>query len=155
MKTTKKYGKSASLALDLWVKLARASATFDKMAGEQIRGFGLTKPQFGVLEALGHLGTLTFGELSKKQLVSGGNMTMVVDNLEKEELVERMRSLEDRRAVRVQLTQKGKTMFDEIFIQHAKYITTLTSVLTEEEQRTLAGLLKKLGLELQSKRVKN
>ena len=142
------------MALSLWVKLARATATFDKMAVEQIRGFGLTKPRFGVLEALGHLGPLTFGELSKKQLVSGGNMTMVVDNLEKEGLVERIRSLKDGRAVRVQLTQRGKKMFDEIFIQHAKYITTLTSVLKDEEQQTLAGLLKKLGLALQSKRVK-
>jgi len=110
--------------------------------------FGLTEPQFGVLEALGHLGPLRLGELSRKRLVSGGNMTCVVDNLEKEGLVERIHSTEDRRQILVRLTAKGKTLFDDIFVKHAEFIGRVASVLTEQEQETLAGLLKKLGLSL-------
>ncbi len=142
------YGKKAGLALSLWVKLARASATFGKLTTENIRTFSLTEPQFAVLECLGHLGPLKLSDLSKKMLVSSGNMTCVVDNLEKEKLVGRIPSKDDRRAKLVQLTPKGKKIFDEIFIKHAEFITKIVAVLTPKEQETLAQLLKKLGIAL-------
>lgn len=145
MKTVVKYGKRTGLALSLWVKLARATATFGRLTLENIKSFKLTQPQFGALETLGHLGPLTLSELSKKQLVSGGNMTCVVDNLEREGLVERVQNKEDRRSIFVQLTPKGKKLFDEIFIKHAEFITNITSVLSEKEQEHLGRLLKKLG----------
>ncbi|MFH0879598.1 MAG: flagellar hook capping FlgD N-terminal domain-containing protein, partial [Lentisphaerota bacterium] len=53
--------------------------------------------QFSALECLGHLGPMMIGELTRKQLVSGGNMTVVVDNLEKEGLVKRVVNAKDRR----------------------------------------------------------
>ena len=150
LKTTKIYGKRASIALDMWVKLARASMTFSKLTLENIKSFGLTQPQFGVLETLGHIGPLTLGELSRKQLVSGGNMTCVVDNLEKEGNVERVHSTEDRRAIIIQLTPKGKALFDDIFGTHARYVAEIASVLEEDEQKRLSDLLKKLGLGLKN-----
>lgn len=149
MKTTKKYGKQADTALSLWVKLARASATFGKLSSENIRTFGLTEPQFAVIECLGHLGPLRHSELSKKMLVSGGNITCVIDNLEKENLVERIQSKKDRRVIMVRLTSKGQRFFKDKFVQHAKFITTITSVLSAVEQDQLATLLKKFGLALQ------
>jgi MarR family transcriptional regulator, 2-MHQ and catechol-resistance regulon repressor len=149
----KTYGKKEDLALNLWVKLARATASFAKMSTENIRLFGLTEPQFSALECLGHLGPLKLGDLSRKMLVSGGNITCVVDNLEKRDLVKRSRSLEDKRAMYVQLTPDGKKMFDEIFVHHAEFIRRTASVLSEKEQSTLAALLKKLGLGLQSRLV--
>ena len=151
MKVTDKYGKQADLALNLWVKLARATATFGMLTTENIRTFGLTEPQFAVLECLGHLGPMKITDLSKKMLVSSGNITCVVDNLEKEQLVKRISSNEDRRVTMVQLTQKGERMFSEIFIQHAEFITSISCVLSENEQKTLSGLLKKLGLSLSQK----
>lgn len=151
MKTPLKYGKQADLALSLWVKLARAYATFARYADRDIERSGLTPPQFAALEALGHLGMLTLGDLSKKQLVTGGCMTVIVDNLEKEGLVERARSLEDRRVIHVQLTPKGTRLFKSIFPSHVKRITDLASVLSEKEQNQLGSLLKKLGLSLAEK----
>ena len=148
MKTTKKYGKNADRSLTMWVKLVRASSTFGKLTLKHISTFGLTEPQFGVLEVLGHLGPLTFTDLSRKRLVSSGNMTCVVDNLEKEGLVERVRNSRDRREILVSLTAKGKKLFDEIFIQHAEYVTKIAAVLTPDEQEALSLLLKKLGLSL-------
>lgn len=145
MKSTKKYGKKADLALSLWVKLARAYSTVSKKSIENIREFNLTEPQFAALETLGHLGPLTIGTLCTKQLVTGGNMTLVVDNLEKEGLVERIHSKEDRRAIIVQLTPKGKKLFEKIFPEHIKYMVDLISVLSEKEQEELGRLLKKLG----------
>jgi MarR family transcriptional regulator, 2-MHQ and catechol-resistance regulon repressor len=145
VKTTKKYGKKIDLALSTWVKLARSFTSFSKKSTEQIKSFGLTQPQFAVIEALGHLGPLKVGEICDKMLVSGGNMTLVLDNIEKLGLVERIPNKEDRRAIDVQLTVNGKELFDKIFTSHAEHITKLMSVLTSEEQKTLGELLKKLG----------
>jgi len=146
---THQYGPKASTALDLWVKLARASAVFNHRTHEHIRTFGLTESQFSALETLGHKGPLTVGELCKKQLVTGGNMTVVIDNLEREQLVERVRSSTDRRVILVHLTPKGKALFERIFPEHADFVAGLASVLELQEQRDLARLLKKLGIALQ------
>lgn len=146
MKTTKKYGKKADMALSTWVKLARAYTSFNKKSTESIRTFGLTQPQFAVVEVLGHLGPLKVGEICNKMLASGGNMTLVLDNVEKLGFVERIHSKEDRRAILVQLTVKGKLLFDKIFVEHAEQITKYMSVLSADEQKTLGDLLKKLGI---------
>ncbi len=129
----------------MWVTLARAYATFNRHTIQQIRTFGLTQPQFGAIEALGHLGPMLIGDLSRKMLVSGGNMTCVIDNLEKEGLVVRAHSEEDRRAVIVSLTEKGRELFERMFPDHARHVAELASVLSEGEQEQLARLLKKLG----------
>ncbi|HCA78845.1 MAG TPA: MarR family transcriptional regulator [Bacteroidetes bacterium] len=148
MKTTVQYGKEADLALSLWVKLARASSLFTRLSARDIERYGLTQPQFSVVEALGHLGPMTTGDLGKKMLVTGGCMTVILDNLERDGVVERVRSVEDRRVVTVGLTTKGTELFERIFRQHATRITELASVLTVEEQQQLSDLLKKLGLAL-------
>lgn len=145
MKTTKKYGQKIDDALSLWVKLTRAYLTISKKVSENVKSFNLTEPQFGALECLGHLGPMTIGSLCSKQLVSGGNMTLVIDNLEKEGLAERIHSKEDRRTIVVRLTPKGEELFNAIFVRHAEFISELTSVLSKEEITTLSGLLKKLG----------
>ena len=152
MRTTRQYGRKADLALSMWVKLARAFGTFSKLTGEDIRTHGLTPPQFAVLESLGHLGALTLGELSKKQLTSCGNTTVIVDNLEKEGLVARFPSKDDRRVIFARLTPKGRNFFKQIFTKHAVHVEKLASVLSDDEQEELGRLLKKLGMRLQEKR---
>ena len=145
MKTTKQYGKKEDRALSLWVKLARAAGTIGRLTGGDIEGYGLTAPQFSVLEALGHLGPMTIGDLGRKMLSTGGNMTVVVDNLERDGLVCRTHDAKDRRVIMVELTVKGRKLFQEIFPKHAAFVTKVTSVLNEAEQEELSRLLKKLG----------
>lgn len=154
MKKALKYSKNIKTALDLWVKLAKGSSTFGNLVSENVRTFGLTGSQFAVIECLGHKGPLKLSTLSRKMLVSGGNITCVVDNLEKQNLVERIPSKEDRRAINVRLTSKGEELFKEIFVKHAKFISKIAGVLTEKEQETLASLLKKLGLSLKDYKYK-
>jgi MarR family 2-MHQ and catechol resistance regulon transcriptional repressor len=151
MKTTEQYGRKADLALTMWVKLARASTTFGRLTGKDIEQHGLTQPQFGVLEMLGHLGPLTIGDIGKRMLVTGGCVTVILDNLEKDGQVERLRSSEDRRVIKVQLTPKGDSTFKTVFRKHAERVAELSSVLSEEEQIQLSTLLKKLGLALKDK----
>ena len=151
MKTTKRYGKKADLALSLWVKLARASSTFGRLTNLDIQRYGLTQPQFSVIEALGHLGPMKMGSFCSKMLTSGGNITVGIDNLEKDGLVERVPFPKDRRAITVRLTSKGEKLFTDIFSKHAQFVTKVASVLSEGEQIQLSALLKKLGIALQEK----
>lgn len=152
MKTTKKYGRKADLALGMWVKLARATNTMSTLTIRDIAGYGLTEAQFGVIEALGHLGPMKVGELCTKNLSSGGNMTVVVDNLVRDGLVERLRCEDDRRAYIVRLTARGTKLFQDIFVRHARFVTDLVySALSEEEISQLSSLLKKLGLSLKQR----
>ena len=71
-------------ALRLWIALARCYATFAKAIAVKVQEYDLTTPQFGVLEALYHLGPLSLGELADKLLVTGGNVTYVMDRLEEQ-----------------------------------------------------------------------
>jgi MarR family 2-MHQ and catechol resistance regulon transcriptional repressor len=129
----------------MWVKLARAFATMNRLTGEDIRRYGLTQPQFGVLEVLGHKGPLTLGDLSHKTLSSGGNTTVVVHNMERDGLLERTVSEWDRRVHYVSLSDKGMRLFRRIFPQHARAVAQIARVLTPEEQLHLGALLRKLG----------
>ncbi|MFA6470190.1 MAG: MarR family transcriptional regulator [Bacteroidota bacterium] len=152
MKTTQKYGKNADLAMSMWVKLARASDTLAILTQKDIVENDLTATQFGVIEMLGHLGPMKIGEMCSKKLTTGGNMTVVIDNLEKLGLVERIKDLTDRRAYNVRLTEKGSIKFAEMFPKHALYVENLVwSVLNEQEIVTLSDLLKKLGTSLKTK----
>ena len=88
MSRTRQYGKKAETALAMWVKLARAFSTLSRLSADDIRSYGVTPAQFAVLDALGHLGPMSLGDLSRKMLVSCGNTTVIVDNLEKEGLLD-------------------------------------------------------------------
>jgi len=152
MKTTEKYGKKADLALTMWVKLARAADTMAMLTAKDIDHYGLTAGQFGIIETLGHLGPMKIGEMCSKKLTTGGNMTVVIDNLEKLGLVERIKDQEDRRAYVVRLTPKGDEKFKEMFPKHANVVEQLVwSALSEKEIKDLSELLKKLGCSLKPK----
>jgi len=107
---------------------------------------GLTTSQFGVLEALLHLGNLTSRELSAKILKTKGNMTMVIDNLEKKGYVERLFCPEDRRKQFIRLTEYGREVITEVFPRRAVEIDNRMSALTEIELQQLGSLCKKMGL---------
>ena len=132
-------------ALRAWTALARCYTTFARAMGSRISEYGLTTPQFGVLEALHHLGNLSLGELAEKLLVSGGNITYVMDRLEERGLVERVRSEEDRRIVLAQLTPEGRDLVAEVFPDHTAYVRELMDALDPAEEEELRRLLKKLG----------
>ena len=132
-------------ALNVYVKLMRATNRVTNDIHRHLQEDSLTHSQFAVLEALSHLGPLSQGELSKKILKSNANLTTVVDSLEKKQLVTRDRSSADRRRVSVTLTNDGERLISRVFPRHAEAIERKFKVLTMEEQDQLAVLLKKLG----------
>ena len=133
-------------ALNAFITLVRASEAVAASLQRDLAGKRLTISQFGVLEALFHLGALCQGELAGKLLRSGASTTSVVEGLEKRGLVVRQRTEEDKRFVRVALTGKGRRLIQEIFPAHAETVARLFSVLTEGEQEQLRRLCRKLGL---------
>lgn len=132
-------------ALDAYIKLTRASETVDAKLAAALGRHGLTTGQLGVLEALLHLGPMCQNELGRKLLRSGGNVTTVLDNLEKRGLVRRKRTPEDRRFVRVELTAEGRRFIAGVFPGHADNIARLLGTLSAAEQRELGRLCAKLG----------
>ena len=132
-------------ALGLWVALARCYSSFAKAVSCKIQEYGLTTPQFGVLEALYHLGPLSLGDLADKLLVTGGNVTYVMDRLEQQGLVYRERSEDDRRVIQAKLTAEGRSLVDGVFQGHAEFVEHLTRHVEPGERRTLRELLRKLG----------
>ena len=101
--------------------------------------------QFGVLEALLHLGPMCQHTLGEKLLRSGGNITLVVDNLERRGWVRRERLEKDHRMVRVHLTPEGRNLIEQVFPKHARAIRKEMSALTAAEQEDLRSLCRKLG----------
>jgi MarR family 2-MHQ and catechol resistance regulon transcriptional repressor len=132
-------------ALRLWIALARCYSTFARAISSKVHEYGLTTPQFGILEALYHLGPLALGDLATKLLVTGGNVTYVMDRLEDQGLVYRERSPEDRRIIQAKLTVKGHAVMAGVFPGHGAFVEELCSALDPGEQESLRVLLKKLG----------
>ena len=143
------YGAAADRALNLWVALARCASTVSRISARDIQRYGLTQPQFAVLEVLYHKGPLPLHTIGGKLLVTGGNITYVTDQLARARYLRRDRSTIDRRVVLAQLTPKGSALLDRCFPSHASRMAEATLALTPREQAALARLLKKWGKAVQ------
>jgi MarR family 2-MHQ and catechol resistance regulon transcriptional repressor len=137
-------------ALDAYIKLVRATESVLAYLQPGLAGWGLTASQFGALEALWHLGPMCQRELSEKLLKSSSNITTVVDNLERRDLVERERSTDDRRVVTLRLTDAGRRLVQKTLPLHVQEIVVAFEPLTTSERRELARLCRKLGREVAS-----
>jgi len=132
------------LALNLFVKLVRCSNRVSADIHNYLQS-EITVSQFGILEALYHLGPMSQKELAQKILKSAGNITTVINNLVKSNLVVRAASEHDRRYYVISLTPQGREFIERIFPRHAEVIRQRLANLTADEQQTLADLLTKLS----------
>ena len=132
-------------ALDAFIKLVRASESLRTRLHQHLAAADLTESQFGVLEAVYHLGPLCQKDIGKKLLKSGGNITMVVVNLEKRGLIRRERAAANRRFVTVHLTDEGRRLIRRVFPRHVEALVREMGVLSAREQEDLGRLLKRLG----------
>lgn len=146
MGTAHKGSEKEVRALDAYIKLMRAAETVTARLNRNLTAVNLTISQFGVLEALYHKGPLCQRDIAKKILKSTGNITMVIDNLEKRGLVRRERAADDRRYITIYLTENGTQLIAELFPRHAVTIADEMGALTAGEQTELGRLCRKLGL---------
>lgn len=146
MKRSFHSSKPEADALNAYIKLMRASEKLSAVTHRHLTDHNLTNSQFAVLEALYHLGPLCQQEIGSKIQKSRGNVTTVINNLEKRKLIERQRNSDDRRFFRVALTALGERLASEVFPQHIAGIVRSFGSLTPAEQHELARLCRKLGL---------
>ncbi|MGA8264461.1 MAG: MarR family transcriptional regulator [Ignavibacteriaceae bacterium] len=145
MGTKYKGSKEEVSALDTAIKLVRAAESLMAKASLNLSGNNITISQFGILDAVYHLGPLTQKTLGEKILKSGGNITHVVDNLEKRALVKRHRGKNDRRNFEIHLTKKGEKLITKILPGYVKVIKDQLGILSQEESEALQNLCKKIG----------
>lgn len=136
------------VARSAFVKLMRSAELASADVHRELSTSGLTISQFGVLEALYHLGPLCQKDLAGKILKTAGNITTVINNLEKRGLITRSRNEEDRRYFSVLLTDEGQQLVAELFPPHERRIVERMSRLSLKEQKTLGTLCKKLTADL-------
>jgi DNA-binding MarR family transcriptional regulator len=133
-------------ALRIWLRLLTCTQLIEKRVRAGLREeFGTTLPRFDLMAQLErHREGLKMNELSRLLMVTGGNVTAIVDQLEKEGLVERLDEPADRRAFCIRLTKSGEKSFAEMARAHERWVVELLSGLSRREHDELLKLLAKL-----------
>lgn len=129
------------LKVRAYVRLIRTGEALHLEVSKGLSIEGLTASQFSTLKVLRLQGPLAQRDIAKYLLKSGGNVTMVVDNLEREGLVARVRDTEDRRIVFVKLTAEGEATFDRVYPGHLDRIRDAVGNLTSNQCEELISLL--------------
>ena len=133
-------------ALRIWLRLLTCTQIIERRVRSGLREeFGTTLPRFDLMAQLErHPEGLRMSELSRLLMVTGGNVTAIVDQLEKEGLVERLDEPDDRRAFRIRLTRAGEKSFAEMARAHEQWIVELLGGLSRRDQDELLKLLAKV-----------
>lgn len=129
------------------IGLGRAYRSAHRRSLRMFYDYGLTMPQFTVLEVLYSKGDLTIKEIIDKALSSGGSMTVVVRNLELQGLVYRRENPNDRRSYLIGISDEGRRLMDVVFPLHMENMRRAFSCLTTEEKEDMVRMLKMISEE--------
>ena len=135
----------ASSDLPLVIAVSRAMKRIHAESEALLRERELTPAQFAVLELLLHKGEQTVGQIGERILMTPGNLTVVIRNLERSGLIVRRTDPEDRRVGRIALSDCGRTLIRDLFPEHVKAIGRGLAVLTEVEKRTIVRLMARVA----------
>ena len=114
-----------------------------KFETDIVRQYGLTSPQYGVLECLYIKGDMHINELIERLISTSGTMTVIIKNLEKLNFVEKKSDLNDKRFFKICLTNKGKELVEEIFPLRKSQLDDFVDTLTDDEKESLLKILYK------------
>jgi DNA-binding MarR family transcriptional regulator len=130
-------------ALKLWLRMLACTVRVEDVIRSRLRTtFGITLPRFDLMAQLErHPEGLRMGELSKRMMVTGGNVTGIVDQLEREGLVERAPDPQDGRAAMVRLTTAGRGAFAEMADVHEGWVADLFRDIPAEDKTRMIALL--------------
>jgi DNA-binding MarR family transcriptional regulator len=130
-------------SLRLWLRLLTCTLMIEGRIRARLRDrFAMTLPRFDLLAQLErHPEGLRMGELSRRLMVTGGNVTGLTDQLVGEGLVLRVPIPTDRRAYSIRLTAKGKRAFDAMASEHERWVIEMLSGISAEERDRLHALL--------------
>ena len=139
------YLEKDLLNLKLFLILNRCGLSVNKNIYPIFKKENITEAQFYVLELLYHKGDMKIKEIVEKTFSSGGTMTVIIDNLEKEELILRKQDPRDKRASLISITEKGYSVVEKVFNNHINNLDKVLGVLEDKEKENLIDLLRKLG----------
>ena len=125
-------------------ELVWAYQGFRSYSDVQIRQMGLTSSQFDIISTLGNTSGMTFNKLAEKTLTTKGELTGIIDRLEKKGLVRREVPKEDRRSFLAVLTPAGEKVFTETFPAHIAHLKQRSERLSSEELQQIQAALAKL-----------
>lgn len=130
-------------SLRLWLRMLSCTVRIENEIRTRLRtSFDITLPRFDLMAQLERYPDgLRMGELSKRMMVTGGNVTGITDQLEREQLVLRVPDARDRRAFAVKLTPAGRQAFAEMAAVHERWIEEILADLSPEDKASLSGLL--------------
>jgi len=130
-------------ALKLWLRLLACSTQIETEIRQRLRSrFGITLSRFDYLAQLHrHPEGLRMNALSRYLMVTGGNITGLTDELEKDGYVQRAASPQDRRAFLLKLTPEGRARFEQMAAEHEAWIVDLMGGLKATDRKTLHALL--------------
>jgi DNA-binding MarR family transcriptional regulator len=137
-------------SLKVWLRLLSCSTQVETVIRKRLRQeAGITLARFDFLAQLHrHPDGLTMSVLSRYLMVTGGNVTGLADELEKEGLVERVAEPHDRRSSRVSLTRKGRKLFERLAATHEAWIVAMFDGVSRSDMRLLYDLLGQLRVRL-------
>ncbi|SUM73186.1 MarR family winged helix-turn-helix transcriptional regulator [Staphylococcus saprophyticus] len=133
------------ISLNTFVGLNRTLDHLMKIVKTDVQRYGLNVTEFAVMELLYNKGDQPIQRIGNRVLIASSSITYVVDKLEEKGCVVRQRNEKDKRVTNASLTDKGRSMMDEIFPDHASTLESTFSVLTDEEITVLQTALKKLS----------
>ncbi|MCZ8536210.1 MarR family transcriptional regulator [Paenisporosarcina quisquiliarum] len=120
-----------------------------KQKGRQIlSNYTVTPPQFVALQWLFEHGDMTIGDLSTKMYLAFSTTTDLVDRMEKNQLVMRVRDEQDRRVVRIHLLKEGERVIEEVIQKRQDYLQDILTDFDASEVQQLSSLLQKLHVEM-------
>ena len=137
-------------SLRLWLRLLTCSHLIENQVRKALgKRFKTTLPRFDLMAQLERAPEgLQMGELSRRMLVTGGNVTGIVDQLERAGLLVRTEDPADRRVYLVKLTKEGRRLFGQMAVEHESWIVNLFSGISKREQRALNDSLSHLRAQL-------
>lgn len=133
------------ISLNTFVGLNRTLDHLMKIVKTDVQRYGLNVTEFAVMELLYNKGDQPIQRIGNRVLIASSSITYVVDKLEEKGCIVRQRNEKDKRVTNASLTDKGRSLMDEIFPDHASTLESTFSVLTDEEITVLQTTLKKLS----------
>ena len=132
--------------LNSYIKLIRSFESISSHLYMKLAKEGLTETQFFTLDVLYHLGSMNQKDLGKKISRSEGNITMVVNNLEKQKLIKKKQNEYDKRVYIIKLRNEGKELYERVFPKFLKIIMSEFEGIKEKEHKEFQKVCKKIGL---------
>ncbi|KZR58305.1 MarR family winged helix-turn-helix transcriptional regulator [Pseudobacillus badius] len=145
------FGESLDVVADIEKELRYINGIIKQKGREILSDYKITPPQFIALQWLFEEGDMTIGELSTKMFLAFSTTTDLIDRMERNQLVERVRDTNDRRIVRIHLLKEGASMIGEVIKKRQLYVEQILQNFSETEILSLKSNLEKMHQEMKAK----